>query len=243
MKMLIGSCIIVGLMLLDNIGELLLNQEDISIAYLFFNTEVYPAGLWGRYLTPIIIVAFCKNNSLFLEEPNSCSNDKIRVCMFKFTVSAFYGGICLSLSRIFFILIMSLFFPFIGTRDVWANLQVWPYFSYSIDGKSFVHIIFIVYYAILSGSLWGGISATITAFTQNERTALAIPFVLKISWIQSCRLFNISSNMRFDYWLTMTATIDTYLTTTLSSGLCTVVSLILLFWLTYSKVRKDGCNA
>lgn len=205
------------LMFLDNLGEFLyLGSTQPSVAYLFFNTSVCPAGLFSRYLVPCLLFQCVWQVHRVAESHGHALGYKRAVTRAVFHGTAF-GGVCNGLSRIVFLLILSLWFPFTNDGDFSGNFIIWPYYVFSLYGKTYIHQMFIVLYGILYGFLWGSYATLCYAKRYSFYQFMIIPFFSQIVWLQVCLLLQISSQYRIDCWFYMSSYYHSYALTALLS--------------------------
>lgn len=226
-------------MLLDNLGEFL-NNGDVGLSgtYLFFNTVVYPAGLFHRYLSPCLLFHLIwKLHS----ESTSVYMDSLRKYIVIKTVlrGLILCGFCYALSRVFFLSITRLWFPFTSEIDLMGNFISWPYYDLSLKGNEFAHQIYIILYGFFYGALWGSFATLCYGKTHSFRLYMIFPFISQIIWIHLCQTLRVLPEYRIDLWLYMSDYYHSYEVTALLSLVVVLGNAIIT---TIILKHGGGCN-
>lgn len=237
-NLLIAATIVAIVMLIDNAGELYSDLTTLSIGYMFFNTSVFPAGLCNRYLSPIVIILLCSK----AYENHMASQKRITSL---FSLGLLYirivllGGICIIISRSFFFGVLATKFPFVSSADRMIHLDLWPYYDLSFNGKTWLHITYILIYGFLLGCLYGGITCLLHSMTRSIGIITVSPFIIRVAWIQLCRLVTVADCFRIDGWLAMKTTVYSYNATLFLTTFTIAIIILICFLFLYHRMRKE----
>ena len=157
----------------------------------------------------------------------------------QYYLCVFLGGFTVLIAYTLFILVLSIFVPFVNELDIQSGLTYYPYVQASLSGNVIIHIAAILFYGFLTGCIISSISLLSIAFTNNQNIIILSPFFSKFCFVQFCRILNIPIEWRIDYWLYMRATFVNELCT-LSLSLLSTVSII--FFISIIINKKRGTN-
>lgn len=201
-------CIAFAIMLDDVQGvKYALTEGFTSVYYCFFNSVVF-SGMFGTYVCAIICVI--PYASSYLKERNSgifryiaYRTGILQYTLSKFVAGSITSGLCLSMGYGTFIMILSTKTSFVNSQDILSGLHQFPYVSISLSGRELNHIILILYYGFLTGSLWGGVTVFASAYICDPLSLAVTPFICKFLIVQIYRIARIPEIYRLDFWLYM----------------------------------------
>lgn len=227
-------CIALAMMLDDVQGiKIALTEQSISIYYCFFNSIVF-SGMFGTYFTASLCVipyanAYVRERGAGMDRYVVCRAGTANYIRSKFLSGALSSGLCMSFGYGLFMLILSSRTSFVNQQDLLSGLDYFPYVAMSLEGGATIHILLILYYGLLTGTLWGGLSVFVSAFVNDTLIIAAVPFIGKFFIVQLYRMLRVPEQYRLDFWIYMGEMWKSIEFTAILSFICISLILILCY--------------
>ncbi len=226
--------------LLDNIDSVKYIGQDggPSVFYFLFFSISY-GGLFGHYLLPAMCAmpfatAFLEDYEHHFLVYMAGRTGKQNYLLSKYAVSILLGGITSAVGIAVLIAVLSIWCPAIADDELDPESC---YLSFVTLKNGMSYYGYTLYYSFLTGCMWSGIAAAVSAFIRSRCFTLAVPFIGTFLLTQGLRTLQMPDALRLDMWLCMRWTIRSEsFTMALSASM--VIGILLLAGVAF--MRKGG---